>query len=377
MKRFKSFDTIRGFCMVIMVVGHLLGWWLRPQEIWLVVGYHAILADIAASGFLLISGVSSMISFRSSLKKAEISDDYNQHMVKNEYIYRGLLILIVALIYNSIDAMRNLNPLRIWTWYIPMTIAFSILLAYPLLKVSKRLRILFAILLWILNFLILSLLLPLERQGNIFSVLFYIMYNDVEVFPILFYLSYFLIGTVIGEIVYEIYQNNDEKARLDALKYKLILPLLIIGGMLTILGVILFFPEFLLHNTISNTIYTLGLILILTSTLLIIEEFEVFKRKKSYRLLYYYSYYSLTIYLTHNALFFLFVGQLNIFNIWIILTVVMFLLSLLIRYAHNKYGIKVSVKVQLSRLARGISNKIEMKHKNKQKMLEHERLKKF
>jgi len=191
--------------MFAMVVAHLLGWWLRPQETWLAVAYLAIFADIVASGFLLISGVSSMISFRSSLTKAEISDDYNQRMVKNEYIYRGLLILIVALIYNSIDAIRNLNPLKIWTWYIPMTIAFSILLAYPLLKVSKRLRILFAILLWILNSLILSLLLPLERQGNIFSVLFYILYNDIEVFPILYYLSYFLIGTVIGEIIYEIY----------------------------------------------------------------------------------------------------------------------------------------------------------------------------
>ena len=141
MKRFRSFDTIRGFCIFIMIIGHLLDWWLRPQEIWLSVVYHAVIADIAASGFLLISGVSSMISFRSSLRKAEISDDYNQRMVNNDYIYKGLLILVMAIIYNSIDAFINLNPLRIWTWYIPMTIAFSILLAYPLLKVSKRLRI--------------------------------------------------------------------------------------------------------------------------------------------------------------------------------------------------------------------------------------------
>ena len=115
MKRFRSFDTIRGFCIFIMIIGHLLDWWLRPQEIWLSVVYHAVIADIAASGFLLISGVSSMISFRSSLTKAEISDDYNQRMVNNDYIYKGLLILVMAIIYNSIDAFINLNPLRIWT----------------------------------------------------------------------------------------------------------------------------------------------------------------------------------------------------------------------------------------------------------------------
>jgi len=374
MKRFRSFDTIRGFCIFIMIIGHLLDWWLRPQEIWLSVVYHAVIADIAASGFLLISGVSSMISFRSSLTKAEISDDYNQRMVNNDYIYKGLLILVMAIIYNSIDAFINLNPLRIWTWYIPMTIAFSILLAYPLLKVSKRLRILCAISIWIINFLILSLLQPFERQENIFSVLFYFLYNDINVHPILFYLSYFLVGTVIGEIIYEIYQNNDQKTRLDALKFKLILPLLIIGGILTGTAVLLFFPDFLLHGTISAIIYSLGVILILISILLIIEEFEVFKERKGYRFFYYYSYYSLTIYLTHNSLYFLFAGQLKSFNIWIFLTVLIVLLTLLIRFAHKKYGIKVSVKVQIGRLARGITEKLEEKHKNKQKILEYEKL---
>ena len=269
MKRFRSFDTIRGFCIFTMIIGHLLDWWLRPQDIWLSVAYHALIADIAASGFLLISGVSSMISFRSSLRKAEISVDYNQRMVKHDYIYKGLLILIVAIIYNSIDALINLNPLRIWTWYIPMTIAFSILLTYPLLKVSKRLRILCAILLWIINFLILSFLLHFERQGNVFNVLFYILYNDINVHPILFYLSYFLIGTVIGEIIYEIYLNNNQKIRLNALKFKLILPLLIFGGTLTGIGVLLFLPDFLLHGTVSAIIYSLAIILLILGVLAI------------------------------------------------------------------------------------------------------------
>jgi hypothetical protein len=357
-----------------MIIGHLLEWWLKPQEIWLSVAFHAVIADIAASGFLLISGVSSMISFKSSITKTKISDDYNHRMVKNDYIYKGILILIVAIIYNSIDALINLNPLRIWTWYIPMTIAFSILLTYPLLRVSKRLRILSAILLWIVNFLILSLLLPFEHQGNIFSVIFYFLYNDINVHPILFYLSYFLIGTVIGEIIYEIYLDNDKKKRLDALKFKLILPLLMFGGTLTGIGILLFLPDFLLHGTVSAIIYSLGVILILTSTLLTIEEFEVFKERKRYRLFYYYSYYSLTIYLTHNSLYFLFAGQLKILNILIFLTTLTALLTLLIRFAHNKYGIKVSVKVQLGRLARGITNKIEKNRKEKLEIIEYGKL---
>lgn len=53
------------------------------------------------------------------------------------------------------------------------------------------------------------------------------------------------------------------------------------------------------------------------------------------------------------------------------------LLTLLIRFALKKYGIKVSVKVQLSRLAIGIANKIEKKYKNKHKILEHEKLIRF
>lgn len=67
-------------------------------------------------------------------------------------------------------------------------------------------------------------------------------------------------------------------------------------------------------------------------------------------------------------MYFLFVEKLNVFNIWIFLTVMIVLVTLLIRFALKKYDTKVSVKVQISRLARGIANIIEEKHKNKQKM---------
>ena len=32
MKRYKSIDIIRGICMIIMLAGHMLNWWLIPKD---------------------------------------------------------------------------------------------------------------------------------------------------------------------------------------------------------------------------------------------------------------------------------------------------------------------------------------------------------
>ena len=74
MKRIKSIDTIRGCCIVLMVLAHMLSWWVRPEDYWLTSLLHSILGDIAAGGFLFVSGLSAVIFFRSRIAKTKSLD---------------------------------------------------------------------------------------------------------------------------------------------------------------------------------------------------------------------------------------------------------------------------------------------------------------
>ncbi|MFX1301872.1 MAG: hypothetical protein ACFFBV_14115 [Promethearchaeota archaeon] len=365
MKRIKGIDTIRGLSIFFMCF-HIVQWWIRPEDyeevFYLVVG---IVGEIAASGLLFISGVSAVMLYRNRLAKAKISDAYSIEQVKNEYLFRALIILIIAFIFNSIIAIGTLNPLDIWKWFIPLTIGLSLLLAFPLLKTSKSFRILLALILWIIHYYLLAVLSPHQGQLNIFGILYYIFYNSIDVHPLIYYFSFFLIGTVIADIILDIFlKDNQEERRLD-LKNKFVFPSLIIGPILVLIGVLFRFPDFLIHITFSSTVYTLGVFLTIMSVSLIIQEFEVIKLQKNYRFFYFYSYYSLTVFFSHYLLYFIFLEQLNAVNIWIAVVVTFILLTLLIRVIYKKFGPKASLKVQIGRISGILARRVEAKKRNR------------
>ncbi len=360
-KRIRSIDTLRGFSIVLMIFIHMFSWWVRPEDFWLNSLIHSFLGDIAAGGFLFVSGLSAIIFFKSRVVKAETLNKINDKQAKNEYLIRALLILFVAILYNSATAIGTLDPSNIWKWYIPLTIAFSLLLSYPFLKTSKLIRLVFAVIIWIANYYIVLFLLPYEGQFNIFGITFFILYNNIGLHPILNYFSFFIVGTVIGDIIFEMSLKNDKKERRFVFKNKLWLPTLIMGPILIIFGVLFYFPDFLSHGTLSSMFYSLGILLSSFSILLIIEEFEVIKVKKSYRFFYFYSYYSLTIYFAHNIIYFIFLDQLNAITIWFAVIGTFILLTLLVRFIYKKYSIKASIKAQIGRISLILIKRIEAK----------------
>jgi len=64
MKRFESIDFIRGLCIVMMICGHMINWWLRPEDYWLYLTLESSLALIGASGFLFVSGMATFLSYQ-------------------------------------------------------------------------------------------------------------------------------------------------------------------------------------------------------------------------------------------------------------------------------------------------------------------------
>lgn len=360
LKRVKSIDVFRGLCMTWMILAHLIDWWLRSEYSWVKSISSIILDPIGASGFLFISGVSITLSYRNRKIKSNKSVDYNPRMIRNSYMFRAFFILIIALIYN-ISVSLSINDLTwIWTWFVLLTAAMSLFITWPLLKTSRFFRILFGLIILILNQILVSILLPYEGDSNLFGLLFHILYHDIHQDPILTFLPFFLFGTVFGDTLFNtIFLNENKNDKKASFKNKCLIPSIISGILLITFGVLFNFPMFLRRRSLSWIIYSFGIEIILISTFLIFEVFKVFKPRRSYKFLFYYSYYSLTIYLAHNLLFFLFFHQLNVFNIWFFIIGAFIFIGILLRAIYKAWEGKASIKVQIGRLSLKLAMKIE------------------
>jgi len=364
MKRLKTIDIIRGTSMLWMFLAHLMHWWLMLEDLWFYDAVFSILDFMGAGAFLFISGVSTALSYRNRLINAKNSEIKSNKRIRNEYLFRVSLLLVLALIYNVPIAFYTRNPFNIWIWYILLTIAISLFMAWPLLKVPKILRIFIAAGIWIANQCLIGFLLPYEGQFSLNGALFHLLYNGYPILdPIFTFFPFFLMGTVVGDMISKIYQNDNEKERRAILKYKLVIPLIISGVCLIIIGISLDFPDFLnsIQRSFSWMIYSLGILFILLSVLLCIEEFELIKTKRSYKFLFYYSYYSLTIFLAHNLLFFVFTRQLSASVIMYFVIGTTLLVGFLLRYVYKKLGGILSIKVQISRMSSKLARIVEEK----------------
>jgi hypothetical protein len=103
-------------------------------------------------------------------------------------------------------------------------------------------------------------------------------------------------------------------------------------------------------------ISAIGINFIAISVLFYIEDLLTINEKKKYRFFYFYSFYSFTIYFYHYILYFLFVDQLNIYNLLIVEGLTLFLLTILIIALYKKVGAHASLKSQIGLIAFKITN---------------------
>lgn len=359
MKRITGLDTIRGACMWIMIYGHMIDWWLRPEDDWLRQWLFAFLESIGATGFLFISGISAALAFRSSQLKLQNLGLYNPSTARTVYFLRAMLILLIGLLYNFFVAVLwSGNIINLWSWLVLQTIAFSLILSWAFLEVSRSFRILLGIVILILNQFFLSLLLPFENQPNLFGYVYYFLYNPISQYPILAYFSVFLLGTALGDKIFEINVTKNQEEQKILFKYHLLIPMFLTGIFLLIFGIVFFFPEFFVFNSISAFAYSLGVILIAISLFMTKQIFSLLKTKKSYRYLFFYSYYSFTIYIMHNILYFLFTAQLNFISIWIAVILGNIFFGYLFRALYLKYGSKISLKTTINKISYVLAAKL-------------------
>jgi len=364
MERLKSIDIFRGLCMSWMFLGHLIEWWIKPEYLWVKTFTFYIFDPIGAAGFLFISGVSITLSYRNRLYKIEEYKNISYSRIKMSYFLRAIFLLVIAIIYNTAIAI-TINQLSwIWTWFVLMTAAFSLLITWPLFNLSKITRILIGIIIWFINQYLYILLSPYQDQLSLQGIFYHIFYNDYSQDPIFFFFSFFLFGTVVGDILNNINNNKNPELKRKQLKKEMIIPTSLISLGLISFGVLFNFPSFLSRSSLSWLFYAIGIDLLVLMILIILEEYNLFKTKKRYRVFFYFSYYSFTVYLGHNFLYFIFYKKLDLVTIWIAVVSTFIVFSLFLRQIYKIWGWKASLKTILGKMSSKLAYRIE---KNKRR----------
>jgi len=346
MGRIRVIDTARGIAIFGMVIGHMLNWWLTEQDFWLYDVLSVYLFCFGAASFIFISGASAAISLKRGYMEIEKGDKFFMRLIKKMYFLRAFLLLIISLIYNFVVALAFQDFMWIWSWNFLQTIAISLFLIWPLLKTSKIFRTIVGIMVLIINELLLAFLLPFQGQLNFYGVVFYILYNPLYLYILLPFFSAFVFGTVLGDILHNLNLIEDLKKKKATFKTHLIVSSLL--GMILLITGMFFLPDFTIHASFASMTYSLGLILVVYSILMYYEIFEPIKLKEKHRFFYYYNYYSFTIFIAHNPLYFLFYRQLTVITIWIPIIITMIIVSILVIIVYKKLGPKASITVGIS-----------------------------
>jgi len=349
LKRYKVVDTARGMAIFGMIVAHIFNWWLTEQSLWIYDVFAIFVLSFGAVSFVFISGASATLSLKRRTMEIKKGDKFFHHLIRKVYFLRAFFLLMIALLYNLFVALFLQDLTYIWAWNVLQTIAISLFLVWPLINRSKILRTIIAAAALLFNYLLLYLILPYQGQLNAYGITFYILYNPLDQYILLPYFSMFLLGTVLGDILFKLGQIEDPQESKAAFKPHLITTSLL-GIILMIIGMF-FLPDFTIHASLASITYSLGLVFVAYSILMYYEIYELFKTKKSYRFFYYYNYYSFTAYLAHNVLYLIFYRQLTVITIWIPLIVTMIITSLIIYFLYKKCGPKASIKVALSAIS--------------------------
>jgi len=348
-----------------MIFGHMIYWWISPADIWLyeiIWNYGAV---FGGGGFLIVSGMSAALSYKTGLVKVQNNEDFNKNRIRNEYFIRAILILFISLIWNSIGTVY-MNLPGVWLWFVLQTISISLLMVWPLLRTSKVFRLFICFASWIGNEFIYIWLSPYSGRENIFGYLFYFLYNSPEQNVILGYFPFLLLGTVIGDIFFEAGSIVKLKERQIYLKDKLLKPLIITGSILLIFGLFFNFPNVANKETFSSHMFILGIEFFVISFLVLLKDYKRFKLRRNYTFFEYYSFYSFTMFLSHHLLFFLFQPQFNSIEIWLLISPIIVLWTLLFRFGYRNWEKFISLKFIINKSAIYFARKIDLIKPNKQ-----------
>ncbi|MFX0057959.1 MAG: heparan-alpha-glucosaminide N-acetyltransferase domain-containing protein [Candidatus Heimdallarchaeota archaeon] len=355
-QRIKSVDAFRGLSIVVMIFYHPVLWWTVTSQIWLLLLVRRILF-LEASLFVFVSGISVVLSLRNRMEKIDINQTYSKRDIRREHYSRSLIFLIIAIIYNIFTVIWFMGLWGLWSWYVLFTVAICQLIAYPLMKLSSLTRVLLTFFIIFITYPILMVLGNLRNFSpkSGWSILYHLIFNPIQEYPILPNLAFFCLGTVCGEIFYETYAINDDILRNIEIKNKIVKKFFVYGTLLMVGALI--YSSFMFNDVFTYLnrdtpicqLFGIGWGLFLIAFFTYIHDFRLSPEWK-HKFFFYFSFYSLTLYLAHNIVAFIFWQSLNIIMSFIIATISTIGFWYLSKIMHNRFGQKASIKYLMGKI---------------------------
>jgi len=233
-------------------------------------------------------------------------------------------------------------------------------MAWPFLTTSRIFRLFMCFVFWIGNEFVFYWLSPYSNTQNILGDLFYFLYNSPDQNVILGYFPFLLLGTVFGDVFFESSSIDNLIERRLFLKKKIFRNGLLCGVFLITFGLVYNFPDFSNKSTFASHMFIVGIELMLMALLVYIKEIRVIHFQKRYRFFEIYSFYSFTMFLAHEALFFLFQPIFNFINIWFVIVPILIAWTFLFRFIYKKWDRSASLKFLLNKIAINLADRIEI-----------------
>ena len=194
--RISAIDRFRGFVIFYMVFAHSLLYWLIPQDSFyagfLLISWETTFCGAAA--FVFISGISLSLSYNSYIRKVLANPNNATREKWNGRLQiwiRTAWICGLSLITNIIGSLA-IGQVAIWVWYVFQTIWVSRAVCYPFLQSSPKYRL-------IIGFLIIILSDPIRMWcASESPVLFFILFHSVSVNPFFPFVGFFFVGSALG-----------------------------------------------------------------------------------------------------------------------------------------------------------------------------------
>ena len=340
--RVKTFDILRGISILLMLITHGFLYWLDPKDAYILIIYRFISNIFMVNGFVFVSGLGFGYSWNRQMKKGALKKE-----IYLRSLIRTFIILILSFIYNVAAVLINdYGWNNIWYWYILQTIAFSRLFGLVLIKIPKRTRFIFCLVLILLTPVLLNGLQMTKNINNNANIVYFILFNEINANSILIFLPFFLIGTIFGQEIFKLQVSKDSTKNM-------LIKWLCLGLILLLLGIIIgslqysdselgtyyiqklnrnpnwnvqTLPLFLIRGSYAWCIYSIGWeILILVFVFYIVEVKRKNKGlKEKSNMLMLFGKYSLSIYLCHYLFFII---QLELSPVFIGIPIILLVLT--------------------------------------------------
>lgn len=327
--RVVAIDVLKGMAISIVILIHFAAHILMDQWTWL---YNMIylFGDVFGPAlFVFLSSVSVTIS----IKKKR--NEYNEKDIRNAILRRSFMLIFLSFIVNLVMGFNRFGFLAFWRWQIIQFIGFSQIITYYILKLQGHQRVILAFIIAYATPIVFNYITSLmfanginyktigfEDLSNPIVLLYYFLFQHYWAVPIMPWIYIVMVGSVVGENLVSTLNTRQQGDR--KVYYRFFRNVIVDGTLIFIAGIItglnlrnedfglniwqgiqsgtdLFpegIPEFLVHSSVPNIMYSMGVALIFTAIVFYVCEIKGFKGKLV-QFFAFFGRFSLTIFVLH------------------------------------------------------------------------------